>query len=169
MANNNQPIVLNNTQMLAVMIVILRLVMGWIFFESGLTKLLNPEWSASGYLMFAIPEGNPFGGLWAALAGNPLVDSLNAWGALLIGISLLLGALVRWSATWGIVMMLFYWASALHGGLAQGFPNEFGWFFDQHMVYALILMMLIAAGAGRIGGMDRWIAKQLPLLRPLAS
>jgi len=167
--NEDQALVLNNTQMVGVMIVILRLVMGWIFLESGLTKLLNPEWSASGYLLFAIPESNPFATVWTALAGNPLIDTLNAWGALLIGISLLLGALVRWSAAWGIVMMLFYWASALHGGLAQGFPNEFGWFFDQHMVYILIMVMLMVAGAGRIWGLDGWIAKQLPFLRPLAS
>ena len=32
-------------------------------------------------------------GVWASMAGNPLIDTLNAWGALLIGISLLAGAL----------------------------------------------------------------------------
>ena len=119
--------------------------------------------------MFAIPEGNPFTGMWAILAGNPLIDTLNAWGALLIGISLIAGALVHWSAAWGIIMMLFYWASALHGGLAQGFPNEFGWFLDQHMVYALILVTLMVTGAGRIWGLDGWIARQIPLLRSLTS
>lgn len=146
-------------------IFLLRLAMGWTFLVAGLTKVLDPEWSATGYLKFAIPEGNPFMGMWAAMAGNPLIDALNMWGALLIGISLLLGVLTRWSAFWGITMMLFYWASSRTGGLAQGFPDEFGFFIDDHIVYALVLTLLIVSRAGRIYGFDGRVAEKFPLLR----
>lgn len=147
----------------------LRLAMGWIFLQSGVMKVLDPEWSATGYLLYAIPEGNPFVSFWASMGGNPLIDILNSWGALLIGISLLLGALIRWSAFWGSLMMLFYWASTLHGGIAQGFPTEFGWFVDQHIIYILALILLAGLGAGRLWGMDGWIAVRIPQLRIFTS
>jgi thiosulfate dehydrogenase [quinone] large subunit len=41
----------------------LRMVMGWTFFYAGITKVLDPAWTAEGFLLHAVPEGNPFGGL----------------------------------------------------------------------------------------------------------
>jgi thiosulfate dehydrogenase [quinone] large subunit len=140
---------------------ILRVVMGWTLFQGGVTKLItyldgNPEnnWTAAGYLANAIPEGNPLTFLWSNFAGSPLVDMLNMWGLTLTGLGLILGALVRWNAFWGAVMMLFYWAAALHGGLLAGLPLAHGWVVDDHMVYAALLFGLGAFGAGRILGLD---------------
>lgn len=133
----------------------LRVVMGWIFLQAGLEKVFDPEWTAAGYLQNAVPEGNPFGDLWLSMAGSPLVDALVAWGLTLIGLCLIVGLLVRFSAFWGAVMMLFFWASALQGGLLQGLPLEHGWVVDDHIVYAVLLFGLGAFGAGRILGLDR--------------
>jgi thiosulfate dehydrogenase [quinone] large subunit len=129
----------------------LRLVMGWTIFYAGVTKLLNPEWSASGFLLHAIPEGNPFGGMWATMANEYLflIDPLNAWGLTLVGAALFLGIAVRWSAFWGAVMMMFYWAASL--------PLAHGIVIDSHVVYALLLFGLGALGAGRIAGLDRFV------------
>jgi thiosulfate dehydrogenase [quinone] large subunit len=129
----------------------LRLVMGWTLFYAGITKVLNPEWSAGGFLLHAIPEGNPFGGVWAAMANEYLwlIDPLNAWGLTLVGLALLLGAAVRFSAFWGAVMMLFYWAASL--------PLAHGIVVDDHIVYALLLFGLGAFGAGRIMGVDGYL------------
>ncbi|MFC6726235.1 DoxX family membrane protein, partial [Halobium palmae] len=126
----------------------LRLVMGWTLFYAGITKLLDPAWSAEGYLRNAIPAGNPFAGFWPALADGWLwlIDPLNAWGLTLVGLCLLLGLLVRWAAFWGAAMMLFYWAASL--------PLENGLVVDDHVVYALLLFGLGAFGAGRILGLD---------------
>lgn len=138
----------------------LRIVMGWTFLQGGLTKLLAPEgWSAAGFLANAIPEGNPFVGMFAAMAGNPVIDALNMWGLTLVGLSLLLGAFVRWSAFWGAVMMIFYWMASLQGGLLQGLPLEHGWVVDDHIVYAVLLYGLGAFGAGRILGLDAVLEK----------
>ena len=119
----------------------LRVVMGWTFFYAGITKVLDPTWSARGFLLNAIPEGNPFGGVWATMAEEWLwlIDPLNAWGLTLVGLGLLLGVLVRWSAFWGAVMMLFYWAASL--------PLANGLVIDDHVVYALLLFGLGAFGA----------------------
>jgi thiosulfate dehydrogenase [quinone] large subunit len=139
----------------------LRVVMGWVLLQGGLTKLVtyldaNPEnnWTAAGYLANAIPQGNPFAGVFAAMAGNPLIDVLNMWGLTLTGLALILGAFVRWSAFWGAIMMLFYWAAALQGGLLAGLPLAHGWVVDDHIVYAALLFGLGAFGAGRVLGLD---------------
>jgi len=139
----------------------LRVVMGWVLLQGGLTKLVtyldaNPEnnWTAAGYLANAIPQGNPFAGVFAAMAGNPLIDVLNMWGLTLTGLALILGVLVRWSAFWGAIMMLFYWAAALQGGLLAGLPLAHGWVIDDHIVYAALLFGLGAIGAGRVLGLD---------------
>ncbi len=131
----------------------LRLLMGWTLFYAGVDKLLDPKWSASGYLLNAVPIGNPFGGFWATLANQyiGIVDPLNAWGLTLVGLCLLLGAFVRFASFWGAVMMLFYWASSL--------PLENGFLIDDHIVYAALLFGLGAFGAGRLLGLDEVIER----------
>lgn len=133
----------------------LRVVMGWIFLQAGLDKVFDPGWTAQGYLANAVPPGNPFGEMFASMAGSALVDALVMWGLTLIGVCLILGLLVRFSAFWGAVMMLFFWASALQGGLLEGLPLAHGWVVDDHIVYAVLLFGLGAFGAGRILGLDR--------------
>ena len=152
-------------------IVIMRVVMGWVLLQGGLTKLVtyldaNPEnnWTAAGYLANAIPAGNPFAGAFAAMAGSPLVDVLVMWGLTLTGLGLIVGALVRWNAFWGAVMMMMFWAAALEGGLFQGLPVAHGWVVDDHLVYAALLFGLGAIGAGRVLGLDARI-EELGLVR----
>jgi thiosulfate dehydrogenase [quinone] large subunit len=139
-------------------IVGLRIVMGWILFQGGISKVLDPSWTAAGFLTH-LPEGNPFVGFFGAMAGNGLIDMLNAWGLTLTGLGLILGALTRFNAFWGAVMMMFYWMASLTGGLLQGFPLEHGYFVDDHLVYAVLLFGLGAIGAGRILGVDGLLEK----------
>ena len=142
----------------------LRVVMGWVLLQGGLTKLVtyldgNPEtnWTAAGYLANAIPEGNPFMGLFADMAGSGLVDILVMWGLTLTGIGIILGAFLRWNAFWAAVMMMMFWAASLTGGLMQGLPLAHGWVVDDHLVYAMLLFGLGAIGAGRILGVDGFL------------
>ncbi|MFB6294960.1 MAG: DoxX family membrane protein [Candidatus Nanohaloarchaea archaeon] len=143
----------------------LRLVMGWILFYAGITKLLDPQWSAAGYLS-GVAASNPFQPVWTVMAEQWLwlVDPLNVWGLTLVGLGLLTGALVRWSAFWGAVTMLFYWASSL--------PLSHSILIDDHIVYALLLFGLGAFGAGRIAGADAYleetgVVRRRPWLRYL--
>jgi thiosulfate dehydrogenase [quinone] large subunit len=142
----------------------MRIVMGWVLFQGGVTKLITyldadpaNNWTAAGFLTNAVPAGNPLTGLFASMAGNPLIDMLNMWGLTLTGLGLLLGAFVRWNAFWGAVMMLFYWLAALEGGLLAGLPLAHGWVVDDHLVYAVLLFGLGAFGAGRILGLDAYL------------
>lgn len=132
----------------------LRVVMAWVFLQAGIDKLLSPDWTARGYLLNAIPEGNPLAWLWPVLADLPLIDVLNVWGAILIGIALLVGAFVRVASLFGALMMLFYWASHLQGGITAGLPIDHGFVVSSHIVYVLLLFGLGAWGAGRVLGVD---------------
>ena len=145
-------------------IVIMRVTMGWVLLQGGLTKLITyldadpaNNWTAAGFLANAIPPGNPFTGIFASMAGSPMIDLLVMWGLTLTGLGLILGALVRWNAFWGAVMMLIFWAASLEGGLAAGLPLAHGWVVDDHLVYAALLFGLGAIGAGRLLGLDSYI------------
>ena len=146
-------------------IVSLRVLVGWLFFYSGITKVLDPEWTASGYLLHGVPEGNPFGEIWVVLAGMPLVDVLFQSGLTLVGLGLILGAFTRWNAFWGSVMMLLVWASSL--------PLENGVVVDEHIVYIAVLFGLSAVGAGHVAGLDSYLesilAEDFPWLGYLMS
>ncbi len=134
----------------------LRIVMGWILFQAGIQKLLDPSWTAAGYLQ-NVPAGNPLVEVWAVMAGNPMVDALVIWGLTLTGLGLLLGLLVRFSSLGSATMMMLFWASSLEGGIMQGLPLAHGWVVDDHVVYALLLFGLGAFGAGRIVGIDEYL------------
>ena len=147
-------------------VIALRVVMGWTLFQGGVTKLVTyldadpaNNWTAEGFLLNAIPAGNPLTDFFASMAGNPLIDALNMWGLTLTGLALIVGAFVRWSAFWGAVMMLFYWLAALEGGLLAGLPLAHGWVVDDHLIYAFLLFGLGAIGAGRILGVDEYLER----------
>lgn len=136
---------------------LLRLSLGWLFFYAGISKLFNPSWSAAGYLHGA----KTFAGLyeWLAQPGLlPVVNLLNEWGALLLGVSLLLGVFVRISTALGAVLMLLYYVPILE------FPyiGKNAFLVDEHIVYALALLVLGSLRDGRIWGLETWCSR-LPI------
>lgn len=144
-------------------VLLTRVVMGWILFYSGVTKLLDPAWTAEGFLLTtAGVDANPLSYVWVTLAQDWLwlVDPLNAWGLTLIGLSLLLGALVRIGSAFGILLMFIYYLASL--------PLEWGFIVDYHIVYALLMFGVGAAGAGRLLGLDHYLENNLPISRPWA-
>ena len=136
---------------------LLRLSLGWLFLYAGISKIFNPAWSAAGYLHGA----KTFTGLyeWLAQPGIlPVVNVLNEWGALLLGVSLLLGIFVRLSTVLGAVLMLLYYIPILE------FPyvGEHAFLVDEHIVYALALLVLGSLRAGRVWGLETWCSN-LPI------
>ena len=72
-------------------LVILRLAIGWHFLYEGLVKLSNPHWTSFSYLM---DSKGIFKNFFESLADNEgvlsVVDFLNIWGLILIGIALII-------------------------------------------------------------------------------
>lgn len=141
-----------------VTLVLLRVSLGWLFFYAGITKVLNSDWTAAGYLASA----QTFPEFFAWLAQPdilPIINAVNKWGLTLLGISLILGLFVRASSVLGAVLMLLYYFPGLT------FPFvEHGFLVDEHVVYIFALLLLAANNAGRVVGLDRWCAR-LPLCK----
>lgn len=148
-------------------IFLLRISLGILFFYAGITKLLNPNWSAEGYLKEAktFPDFYNF-----LLQPNilPIINFINEWGLTLLGISLLLGIFVRLSSKLGALLMLLYYIPILKFPYAGA--NSF--LVDQHIIYIFSLLLLDSAKAGRYLGLEKWcsslpICSRYPKLREL--
>ncbi|MEK7175997.1 MAG: DoxX family protein [Patescibacteria group bacterium] len=129
---------------------LLRISLGWLMFYAGITKVLDPAWSAEGYLKGA----KLFPGFfeWLLSPGIlPTVNLLNEWGLTLLGISLILGIFVRYSAPLGALLMILYYLP-----LGMPYPDPHSYIVDDHIIYALSLAYLGAARAGRTWGLDGW-------------
>lgn len=126
----------------------LRVAMGWLFFYAGYVQLIAEKWSAGGY----IKEAKNFQEFYFWLLRPeilPIVSQVNKWALILLGISLIVGAFVRLSASLGIVLMLLYY-------FVLPFPAQstHGLVVDEHMIYIGVLAVLAAFRAGRFMGMD---------------
>lgn len=135
----------------------LRLAMGWLMFYAGVTKIIDPQWSAAGYLNNA----KTFAGFfrWFAQPGIlPVTNFINEWGLTLLGVSLILGAFVRLSSLFGAMLMLLYYFPVLEFPYIK--PHSF--IVDDHIVYALVLLYFAAVRAGRVWGLENRCAK-LPI------
>jgi len=135
--------------------------MGSMFLYAGITKLMNPEWSAGDYLASA----KTFKGFYLFLAAPETVgavSSLNEWALTLLGISLILGIFVRLSSVLGIILMFLYYLPILD------FPyvGKSNFIVDQHVIYIFVLLYLAVVRAGRVFGLDPRCAR-LPLCRRL--
>jgi len=143
---------------------VLRLVTGWLMFYAGITKILDPNWSAVGYLKGA----RTFAGFYQWLAQPGLigvVNFMNEWGLTILGVSLILGIGVRLSSILGAILMLLYYFPV------ADFPFvEHGFIVDDHIIYAAVLAFLAAVRAGRYYGLENWcsnlpICSKFPKLR----
>jgi len=133
---------------------LLRLSMGWLFFYAGITKVLNPEWTAEGYLKSAKILPQLFN--WFALPENiGWVNFVNEWGLTLIGALLILGLFVRWASLGGIVLMVLYYLPILD----FPYPNTHSYIVDEHIIYFFVFFLFYTLGVGRFWGLDKFFNK----------
>lgn len=136
---------------------LLRVAMGWLMLYAGITKILNPNWSAEGYLKGA----KTFAGLYAWFISPsilPIINFTNEWGLTLLGVSLMLGVFVRLSSSLGAVLMLLYYFPILD----FPYPNAHSYIVDEHLIYFFVLLYFAAARVGRVWGLEERCG-QLPL------
>lgn len=150
-----------------VYIFLLRISLGVLFFYAGITKVINPDWSAAGYLKGA----QTFTGFYNFLLQPnllPIINFTNEWGLTLLGVSLLLGISVRLSSYLGAALMLLYYIPILKFPYAGA--NSF--LVDQHIIYIFSLLLLGSLRAGQYWGLEKWcsslpICSKYPKLREL--
>jgi thiosulfate dehydrogenase (quinone) large subunit len=169
----------------AVALGVLRISLGFVFLWSFLDKAFalgfstgrNPDTGAidffgpdawinggsptDGAILFGAK--GPFADLYANLAGLAWVEWVYMLSMLLIGTALILGVATRLAAIGGIIWLgVFYTLTAI-------WP-EHNPFVDEHIVYAIALVVIAMLGAGRYLGLgERWehtaLVKRFPVLK----
>jgi uncharacterized membrane protein YphA (DoxX/SURF4 family) len=127
------------------LITVLRMAIGWHFLYEGLAKLMAGNWTSYGYLMNTSGFLSDF---YHWLASYPssvnMVDFLNIWGLILIGMALFSGILTKLASIAGFFLLLLYYfayppfgASLLRSGEGQFL------FVDRNLLEALTLLLLV--------------------------
>lgn len=140
-------------------VVLLRIALGSLFLYAGIAKLIDPEWTAAGYLMGAQTMTSFYA--WLASAQNiGWVDMLNKWGLFLVGLSLLLGMGTRIAAIAGSMIMALYYVPTL----SFPYAGEHAYIIDEHIIYIAAFSVLFVYNAGMYWGVDGAIqrSKKIP-------
>jgi thiosulfate dehydrogenase [quinone] large subunit len=150
-------------------IVVLRVLMGWTFLYAGVWQIWE-NFDTAGFLNHVVTF-HPVFVLFAQPAVLPVTDFLVKWGHLLIGLSLLTGFLVRVSGPFGILLMITYYFAHMQFPFIEDHTN---FLVDYHLVYATVIVYLIAHRAGHVWGLDGavesfHIVENHPALRPLVG
>ena len=150
-------------------IFVLRILMGWTFLYAGAWQIWN-NFDTAGFLNHVVTFHDVFA-VFATPALLPFTDFMVKWGHLLIGLSLISGLMVRISGPFGVLLMITYYFAHMKFPYIQE-PVNF--LVDYHLVYATVIVYLIAHRAGHVWGLDGIIEKmhmteEYPALRPLVG
>jgi uncharacterized membrane protein YphA (DoxX/SURF4 family) len=128
-------------------ITIIRAAIGWHFLYEGLSKLLIENWSAQSYLANA--NGFLAGFYHWLAAGESLmrvIDFMNVYGLILIGLALFLGIFIRFASAGGIVLLLlYYFAYPPFGTSLFGSPEGHFFIVNRNFIEALLLLWFIVS------------------------
>jgi uncharacterized membrane protein YphA (DoxX/SURF4 family) len=147
---------------MTIVLLCLRLAVGWHFLYEGLAKLLIPGWTSAPNLLLA---RGIFSGLFHWLALSPVlvraVDLLNILGLILIGLALMLGCFSRLASAFGIVLLAFYYLA--QPPLIQTdyrIPVEGHYLLvNKNLVEFLVLVIFLVLPAGTLWGFGRLVRR----------
>ncbi|MBN1338255.1 MAG: DoxX family membrane protein [Bacteroidales bacterium] len=140
---------------------LLRVLIGWHFLYEGLIKIYTPEWSAGPYLSGAL---GPFAPLFKNIARNEVilsaVDFLNAWGLVLIGLSLFIGFLTKPAKLFGILLLLFYYLAypPFSGLVVDTWVEGNYWIVNKNLIEMAALFVLYLFPTSQITGLARFFS-----------
>jgi thiosulfate dehydrogenase [quinone] large subunit len=141
----------------------LRVLIGWHFLYEGLLKLYTPGWTAKSYLLGSV---GPFSSIFQALASNQtilsIIDHLNEWGLVIIGLGLFLGLFEKPLKIGGILLLLlYYFAYPPFPGLTINAPVEGSYYIvNKNLIEMAALLVLFMFPSGHITGIDSYIFKR---------
>ncbi len=138
-------------------LVLLRIGIGWHLLYEGLVKLATPGWTSAAFLA---ESRWLLSGLFHWIAAHPavlrVVDLLNVWGLVLIGLALVLGAFSRFAAVSGIVLLsLYYVASPPLVGLPTNGAEGSYLIVNKNLVEILALCVVAVFPAHGFFGLER--------------
>jgi len=137
------------------LLTILRVIIGWHLLYEGIAKLLIPNWSSIGYLSTSRWF---LSGFFNWIAEQPellkIVDILNIWGLILIGLGLILGIRIKIASIAGMVLLgLYYLGHPPFVGMDFGIPQE-----GHYLIVNKTLLEIIALGVVAIFPSDSFFS-----------
>ena len=146
-----------------ILLMLLRIGIGWHFLYEGISKALSPGWTAGGYL-----DASRWilGDLFQWIAANPsvlrAVDVVNIGAQIGIGLFLILGAFTRVASVAGIAFLLLYYvANPPLVGYEFGSQRDGSYLVvDLRLIEALGLAVLAALPVAALYGLDRWYSRR---------
>ena len=151
----------SNIQLTA--LVLLRMLIGWHFLYEGFVKVVNPYWSAGGYLSESKWIFSRFFHWIADSSFLLLVDDfLNEWGLILIGLGLILGLFTRYVSIAGMILVFLYWlCNPPFIGLRYSMPPEGSYIIvNKNLIEVAALFVLANFPTGTHLGLDRLLLRK---------
>ena len=154
---------------------LLRMAIGWHFLYEGMAKLIDPRWTAAGYLRNA---SGFLAGWFHHLGADPKIlhwiDILNIGGLLCIGLALLIGVSARLASAFGAALLLLYYLAVPPWPGTDVGPGSEGHYLlvNKNLLemIALLAFALIPAawtyGFGRLAGIIRQAARRTAVAVP---
>jgi len=136
---------MRNAQWEKTFVTVVRCMVGWHFLYEGYSKFEMEHWSAVGYLSHAT---GPFAGFYhwlSSLEGlMSVVNALNMYGLILIGLGLFLGVAIRFAASAGVVLLMLYYFAYPPFGAALLTINEGNLYIvNKNLIEAVVLLVFV--------------------------
>lgn len=154
MARTNPVLTASETAYRQLPLALVRIVIGWHFLYEGWTKVISPGWTSGPYLRYAT---GPFAGIFNWMASNDslvrVIDTLNIWGLVLVGLGLMMGVLTRVSAGGGIALLALYYFAypPLFGPVTNGVAEGQYLIVNKNLVELFALLVVFAYPAPMFG------------------
>lgn len=145
-------------------LVILRMLIGWHLLYEGVVKLLNPNWSAAGYLSGSDSLFGLFSALGSSSALVGIVDFITVWVLVLAGLCLILGIFNKAASFGGIVLLaMFYLSYPPLPGFSGAMPAEGSYILvNKNLIELFALMVVMAFPTTEEVGIARFFKRQEP-------
>lgn len=142
------------------LLTVVRIAIGWHFLYEGIAKIIAGNWSSAPYLAGSRWIFAPvFNAMADSAAVTSVVDFINIWGMILVGLGLIAGLLTRYASIGGAVMLLFYFvAYPPVPGYTVGVPVEGSYLWiNKTLIEFFVLAAFSFMTSGYHFGMDRLI------------
>jgi len=147
-----------------IVLVTLRILIGWHILYEGFAKLLMPNWTSVSFLKESQWILKGFSE-WIISSPGVLnaVDFLNTWGLILIGLGLVLGLFTRIASISGaILLFVYYLNNPPLIGLEYSVPAEGSYLIvSKTLIESMALVVLAVCPSGYFAGLDILIARYL--------
>ena len=149
-------------------LLVLRIFIGWHFLYEGAVKVLNPKWTSLPYLMDSKGFASP---LFSYMAEQTelinIVDLLNQWSLVFIGLGLILGCFARLASIGGIALLSLFTLSHpsfIGADYMMRFEGSYLW-VDKNLIELAALGVLLCFPTSHEIGVDRILVKCFPWAR----